>query len=571
MAKNDKHLLNDEELEEGLEFEGNSDDDSDLEKAKEMADKNDTEVTIIDDSGKEEENLTVTPNMDEAIINVGSLKSRLVSESRGELNLTEQEIMSILVNESEARMTKSELIEEIQRQILSEANMDDNIRRDLDRGTTDYSSHLDRDTVKNLADEMYNEIRDNLRQKGITNVNQAAMIMMDNIRRAKRIENQHKEELEQLAIKMVLEQFNVGEDEVEIEAHLVNMGDVNPGDIKYNAEERGEIPTTREEPPTQEPRRTSTPTERSRSEKTPTEPSGEKPKRRRTKEELKPEITKRRLMNAMMHGAGRKSQYMYHISDEVREIDPNLAEYYTNVMSGNDFVYWGMPDTMIHGMAQNLDQHAGNVRVEYASRAEGEPPKIIAQGITFPMLLHEIAKGMVEVLSFWGLPQDPEELKYVKGQTDHLQNETWDIRIGPKIWEKVTQSIPEEAVQYQTSILSEIFQLPAEDFNQFISGILNGRQEALDKLEDISMEVVETEKGYEYEDAMSQYSSEEDYEEDDETPTMGDESDVDDLLGGEEGEFDPSELSQGELDELIDQAIDDGDWETVKYLSQYKK
>jgi hypothetical protein len=125
MAKNDKQLLNDDELEEGMEFEGNSEDDSDVEKAKRMADDNDTEVTIVDDSGNEEENLTITPNMDEAIINVGDFKSRLVSESRGELNLTEQEIMSILVNESEARMTKSELIEEIQRQILSETILEE--------------------------------------------------------------------------------------------------------------------------------------------------------------------------------------------------------------------------------------------------------------------------------------------------------------------------------------------------------------------------------------------------------------------------------------------------------------
>jgi hypothetical protein len=569
MAKNDKQLLNDDELEEGMEFKGDSENDSDVEKAKEMANKNDTEVTIVDDSGKEEENITVTPNMDEAVINVGDFKSRLVSESRGELNLTEQEIMSILVNESEARMTKSELIEEIQRQILSEANMNDNIRRDLDRGTTDYSSHLDRDTVKNLADEMYNEIRDSLRQKGITNVNQAAMIMMDNINRVKQVENQHKEELEQLAVKMIMEQFNVHEGEVEFSVHLVNMGEVDPGNIKYGPQDRGDVPTTREEPPTQEPRRTpQRPSESGSVERTPIEPSGEKPKKRRTKEELKPEITKRRLMNAMMHGAARKSQYMYHISDEVREIDPNLAQYYSNIMASNDFVYWGLSDNMISDMSSSQDQHAANVKVEYANR---DIPKITAQAITFPMLLHELAKGMVEVLGLWGLPQDPEELKYVKGQTDHLQNETWDIRIGPKIWEKVTQSIPEEAKPYEASVLAELFQLPAEDFNQFISGILNGRQEALDKLEDISMEVVETEKGYEYEDAMSQYSSEEDYEEDDETPTMGDESDVDDLLGGEEGEFDPSELSQGELDELIDQAIDDGDWETVKYLGQFKK
>ena len=51
-------------------------------------------------------------------------------------------------------------------------------------------------------------------------------------------------------------------------------------------------------------------------------------------------------------------------------------------------------------------------------------------------------------------------------------------------------------------------------------------------------------------------------------------NDDDDLYGGEEetsGEVDYSELTPRELTELIDDALDAGDYERVKMLSQYMK
>jgi hypothetical protein len=515
-------------------------------------------------------------------IKVSSLRNLI--EGKREIDLTEQEIFNILVQEESAIMSKSELINEISQNIINEARMNDNIRRDLENGTTDYSQHLDRETIQRLANDMFDEIQTNAREKGVNNVLQAQERMMYALQHTMRVEQAHKGELEALAVQLVKEQFNLSDDEIEFEPHLLIIGQVNKGELKYGPQDVGDVPEAPAQPqaPRQQEPRGERPRRRDRGQEggQGEQPSGEtptpQPNRRRTKEELKPEITKRRLINAMMHGAARKSQYLYHMTDRLDNIDPRLKDSYTDIMVGNDSTYWVMSDDDIQMAAQMGEQHAGNVKVEYKNRPEGMPPKIIAQGISFPMLLHELAKGVVEVLGMWHTFNDAEEEKYVKGQTDHLANETWDIRIGPKIWEKITMSIPDEGQDYQKEIFAELFQIPADDFNSFMSGILNDDAEALERLSEITDEVVERQRGYDYEDTMSQFrDDDEGYEEEGEFADPEGEPGIDDLLGGgsdeDEGEFDPSTLSRRELQDMIDQALDDGDFETVAYLSKFMK
>jgi hypothetical protein len=563
-------------MDEGIEFDGDPDNSGDLSKAERMAQEKDTDVTI-QDPDDEEERITVTPEMEEGkIINVGGLKNLL--EGKVEINLTEEEIFRIIVEEQNPIMSKSELVETIGSQ-LNENRMNNDIRRKLESGSTDYSEHLDAETIQRLADETFDEIKTNAEQKGGNNLGRAQEMMLMSLQNVMGIEAQHRPELERLAIQLTMEEHGIVEGQIEFEAHLVPLGQVTKGDIRYG-EEDVDLDESRQIQDTPIITKTDTPIITKTDTPTITEADEpqEEPRRRRTAEELKPELTKRRLINAMMHGAARKGQYLYHMSDRIREIDPNLTDNYSNIMMGNDLTYWGMSDGDINMAAQMNEQHAGNVKVEYVGR---ETPKVIAQGITFPMLLHELSKGVMEVIGMWGLGGlDAKEQKYVMGKVDHLENETWDIRLGPKIWEKITMVIPDEALQYKSTILSKLFQLPAEEFNSTVSGILNGEQEAVSYITDMGNELVSSGRKKDSDDALSQFSSDDDYsdegEEEDGYAPSG-EAEVDDVLAGltgdkeEEGEFDPSTLSKRELQDMVDQALDDGDFETVKYLSGFMK
>ena len=67
---------------------------------------------------------------------------------------------------------------------------------------------------------------------------------------------------------------------------------------------------------------------------------------------------------------------------------------------------------------------------------ETDPPTIKVQGVAFPILVHELIKGVMEVLGTQGLPDDPRHAEMVMNSEDTLTAEVWDLRLGPVIWEK---------------------------------------------------------------------------------------------------------------------------------------
>ena len=54
-------------------------------------------------------------------------------------------------------------------------------------------------------------------------------------------------------------------------------------------------------------------------------------------------------------------------------------------------------------MAQSGQSIAGKEEID----PETDPPTIKARGITFPVLVHELVKGTMELLATQGLPDDP--------------------------------------------------------------------------------------------------------------------------------------------------------------------
>ena len=109
------------------------------------------------------------------------------------------------------------------------------------------------------------------------------------------------------------------------------------------------------------------------------------------------------------------------------------------MMSVNDLVYWIMPDQTTMMMAQSGSGRAGKEEVD----PETDPPTIKAEGALFPILVHELFKGVMEYVSAHGLPSDPEFAEDVIGMEDTLPAEIWDLRLGPVIWEKFMEAYPQ--------------------------------------------------------------------------------------------------------------------------------
>ena len=284
--------------------------------------------------------------------------------------------------------------------------------------------------------------------------------MMRKLPSIMRIEAQHKEELEQLAIQASLEETEVPADWFKIEA-LLNRQPINTGDFRMKPEkekeekeedESPEIPSFDVEDLTDE-------------------------------EILELEKHKRNIINAIVQGAAKRGHYVFQKPDikaRLDEINPSLYRDYLGIMAINDFLYFTM-EQMIEMMSQTGQGVAGKVKLqdndddeEEGGEDEDKPDtKIVAEGMIFPILCHEIIKGIEEGKGRYGLPKDMGLRKKVQGQVDILSNEPMQLRIGPEIVEKIRYALPDELVDDSNQGLIPwfhilLYQIPAEEFLKII-------------------------------------------------------------------------------------------------------
>ena len=110
---------------------------------------------------------------------------------------------------------------------------------------------------------------------------------------------------------------------------------------------------------------------------------------------------------------------------------------------------------------------------------ENEPDtKIVAEGLIFPILCHEVIKGIEESIGRHGLPEDPGMSQQVRAYTDVLSNEPMQLRIGPEIVEKIRFALPDEMFDDVNKGLvpwfySKLYQIEAKEFLDIIGNAIS--------------------------------------------------------------------------------------------------
>jgi len=292
--------------------------------------------------------------------------------------------------------------------------------------------------------------------------NECVGSMMPLVYETMNIESKHKKALVELAIKMVREEYDMGEDVVEIHAELtdkINMQGTkkNPLPVKLQTEFDNHDAITN----------------------------------------ANKEVLKRRFLNAMSHGAAKKCNHMFHIvDDELTNIEPRLANRYSKMMAAADYMYYVIPK-MENGI------NGGVVRVEFPKPSK--PKAVIhAQAMVFPVLIHELVKGVMELLSAHGLPKDRKTGEYVINQADYLSAEPWDMRLGPGIWGRFTNCIDPDDFHLKHHIYSELAALPVDEFNVKMREIMANTKEGKAIIKEIVNEVNSDLKEEEFNKAMNE-------------------------------------------------------------------
>jgi hypothetical protein len=356
--------------------------------------------------------------------------------------------------------------------------MDPNLERKLGDPESLYAQNpamkKGAEDVQRLVSQRFQKVADKLRQvTGIGNLNSKqvqGMIyqeMMSKLPRIMSIEARHKDELIQLAIDASLEEGEVPENTYQIEGFLGESIDASnfryqPDEEEDDEEEDDEdekmqIPSFDVEDLTDE-------------------------------EELELEKHKRNIINAIIQGAAKKGHYLFQKPDvkaRLDAIDPSLYPSYLGIMAINDFMYFTM-EQMIEMMSQTGQGVAGKMSLEDADDEGGEggddddapDTKIVAEGMIFPILCHEIIKGLEAVKGRYGQSQNPIIRQKVKGAVDLLSNEPMQLRIGPEIVEKIRLALPDEMFSESNKGLINwfhisLYQLAAQEFLQLMGDVIS--------------------------------------------------------------------------------------------------
>jgi hypothetical protein len=211
-------------------------------------------------------------------------------------------------------------------------------------------------------------------------------------------------------------------------------------------------------------------------------------------------------------------------------------------MAINDFMYFSM-EQMIEMMSQTGQGVAGKVELSDADDEGGEgeeegdyqpDTKITATGLIFPILCHEIIKGLEEAKGRHGLPKEPGLRQKVQGQTDVLSNEPMQLRVGPEIVEKLRFALPDEMYDSSNKGLINwfhilLYQIPAKEFLEIIGNAISEDNskvsKATSRFKEIMKEAIEMKNDFE------NYKEENIDDDDSQSYDDDDDDDLDDFLG----------------------------------------
>lgn len=212
--------------------------------------------------------------------------------------------------------------------------------------------------------------------------------------------------------------------------------------------------------------------------------------------------------------------------------------------------------------------------------SDSSKPKILAIGNDFAMLLHEAIKGIWQLIISAAIPEDVNIATQVIENTDTMADEIEDLKFGPFIAEDIDAFIRNryrDKVESIENFKERLFGKMITESNpmtflKMIRAILmeDYSPKGMTKLDQLAQAV---------EDEMMEYREQmRDYEEqmrDYKIQTRDAE-----LMGGigrreemseKPNDLDYSTMSQREIQNLIDSALDAGDMETVRMLAKYLK
>ena len=199
-------------------------------------------------------------------------------------------------------------------------------------------------------------------------------------------------------------------------------------------------------------------------------------------------IEKRRFINSLIQGASYTyAKVLGLYIEDIDRINRDLIPLYMKVIAINDYLLFTKKESMTDEnpmQGSYVEVHLGGV---------GERTTIKAQGIIFPLLLQETIKGLFELFSAHGLPQNKEKAVYVVKKADFVLAEPWDMRFGVGLWNLIFGRI--EDTNMIPYMFTKLIKMPTEEFNAAVKEILSKTKKG-DEIINTLMQAAEYDNGY---------------------------------------------------------------------------
>ncbi len=188
-------------------------------------------------------------------------------------------------------------------------------------------------------------------------------------------------------------------------------------------------------------------------------------------------VHKRKMVNTLIQGTAVSNNYSfaYYSRDELNALDPTLVKDYGKLMAYSELGYFIQDPQMVKAAARagGSEAQGGEERL---TRNEDGSITILARGITFPILVQEIIKGMMEFIS-WNDEEDDTTQRQVNKEADFVEDEQVQMQLGPNIYRQMVDAIGHDSLETWPYLHDALVKMPVHEFNQRMQGLISGSSE----------------------------------------------------------------------------------------------